>query len=113
LPNFGFNFEENFKAVDFNFDSHLEKLKLQSDLLNATNPDLKNFFESNGKLLMWAGLADPLVLPQQTVDYYKNVRKLFGNNTDKFFKLFLGSWNGSLLGDGIKNSRSNEHANCN
>lgn len=89
LPNFGFNFEKNFRAVDFNFDSHLEKLKLQSDLLNATNPDLKNFFESNGKLLMWAGLADPLVLPQQTVDYYKNVRKLFGNNTDKFFKLFL------------------------
>jgi feruloyl esterase len=38
---------------------------------------------------MWAGLADPLVLPQQSVDYYKNVRKLFGSNTDKFFKLFL------------------------
>ena len=89
LPNFGFDFSDNFKAVDFSFEKHIHKLALQKELLDATNPNLKNFFSSNGKLLMWAGLADPLVLPQQAVDYYKSVKALYGEKTDDAFRLFL------------------------
>lgn len=89
LPNFGFNFPSNFRAVDFNFDNDLEKLNLQKELLDATNPNLKNFLSSNGKLLMWAGLADPLVLPQQTIDYFNSVKALYGDQLDASFRLFL------------------------
>lgn len=89
LPNFGFNFSDSFKAIDFDFDNDVDKLDLQRELLDATNPNLKNFFLSNGKLLMWAGLADPLVLPQQTVDYYESVKKLYGDEIESYFRLFL------------------------
>jgi hypothetical protein len=89
LPNFGFGFRDNFYAQDFNFDKDIKRLSLQSSLLDATNPNLKAFFESNGKLIMWAGLADPLVLPQQSVDYFNSVKHLYGEQTNDFFKLFL------------------------
>ena len=38
---------------------------------------------------MWAGLADPLVLPQQTIDYFNSVKALYGDQLDASFRLFL------------------------
>ena len=39
---------------------------------------------------MWHGQADPLVLPNQSIDYYNDVVKKFGKqSTENFFRLFL------------------------
>jgi feruloyl esterase len=58
----------------------------------ATNDtDLQAFKNDGGKLLIWHGLADPLVFPQGTIQYYQGVQKAMGgaHNTDSFARLFL------------------------
>ena len=91
LPNMGLPIDDDsFSAMSFNFDSGPALLQTQSDLLDALNTDLSAFAKSNGKLLMWHGLADPLVLPEQSIKYYEEVVERMGeNNVQDFFKLFL------------------------
>ena len=91
LPNLGLPVDnDSFSAIDFNFDSDPDLLIAQSALLDAINPDLSEFRKSNGKLLMWHGLADPLVLPEQSIKYYQEViKKMGGGNVVDFFQLFL------------------------
>jgi len=39
-------------------------------LHGADNPDLSAFRAHGGKLLLWHGFADPLIMPQGTIEYY-------------------------------------------
>ena len=91
LPNLGLPIDDNsFSAMNFDFDKDPDLLKQQSKLLDALDTNLEEFQISGGKLLMWHGLADPLVLPEQTIEYYEKVTQRMGrNNVDTFFKLFL------------------------
>ena len=74
LPNLGLpEDDEAFLALSFNFDSDPELLVPQSSLLDAMKPDLSKFKNLGGKLLMWHGLADPLVLPQQSINIIMRV----------------------------------------
>lgn len=69
--------------------------------LNANNADLTPFEHAGGKLLMYQGWADPLVAPQDLIDYYIRAAALEGpTNTpgqqgrafaelQKFFRLFM------------------------
>ena len=91
LPYLGFTEDpENYSALDFDFDSDVKKLAAQGALLDALNPDLRAFQKAGGKLIMWHGQADPLVLPAQSEAYYKAVRAEMGRRqTDSFFRLFM------------------------
>ena len=91
LPFLGFPDDpDNYSAIEFDLDNDLSKLETQGRLLNAMNPDLGAFSEAGGKMIMWHGQADPLVLPNQSVDYYNDVVKKFGKeSTENFFRLFL------------------------
>ena len=41
-------------------------------------------------MIMWHGLADPLVLPNQSQDYFESVREVMGErNTKSFYRLFM------------------------
>jgi len=42
-------------------------------LIDAVNPDLSQFRAHGGKLLLWHGLADWLITPHNTTDYYNKV----------------------------------------
>lgn len=71
-------------------------LFLQSNLqfsstIDTNDPDLSAFKRHGGKLLMWHGLADPLIPPQGTVDYYRDVQQEMGGpgRTSSFARLFL------------------------
>jgi pimeloyl-ACP methyl ester carboxylesterase len=44
-------------------------------LANATNPDLSGLRAAGGKLLLWHGWADPLILPQRTVSYFEEAMR--------------------------------------
>ena len=80
----------NYSALNFNFDKDIEKLVPQGLLFNAVNPDLKSFQEAGGKILMWHGSADPLVLPNQSIDYYQALKTEMGSsNLKKFFRLYM------------------------
>jgi hypothetical protein len=61
--------------------------------LNANNANLGAFENAGGKLLMYHGWADPLISPQDLIDYYIRVAstqgqmKTPGQQTDTFAKL--------------------------
>jgi len=78
-------------AADFDFDRDPTSLAAKGGLFNATDPDLSAFRKAGGKLLMWHGLADPLVIPDQSVSYYRSVVELMGGDAivQDFFRLFL------------------------
>ncbi|KAJ9657709.1 hypothetical protein H2198_004124 [Neophaeococcomyces mojaviensis] len=64
-------------------------------IIGTSNPDLSAFHSSGGKLLVWHGLADQLIFPQGTVDYFHRVLAQSSNqphqdtDLDSFFRLFL------------------------
>ena len=54
------------------------------------NPDLSPFERDGGKILIWHGLADQLIFPQGTINYYQRVQATVGaRNTATFARLFL------------------------
>ncbi len=42
-------------------------------ILNATNPDLREFQRRGGKLIQYHGWIDQLIAPQNSIDYYESV----------------------------------------
>jgi feruloyl esterase len=78
----------------------------QYDQVFATdNPDLTRFKDHGGKVLILHGLADQLIPPQGSIDYYERVQKKMGGvkATAKFARLFfLPGLDHSLLGFGPK-----------
>ena len=86
------------------FDDNQNMTEVDSLLaanLNANNPDLGPFKKAGGKLLMYQGWADPLVAPQDLIDYYLRAAALLGPTStpgqqshtfaqlQKFFRLFM------------------------
>lgn len=59
--------------------------------LDATDPDLSAFEKAGGKLILWAGLADPAINPVGTISYYQAVARTMGglSRTESFARLFL------------------------
>ena len=61
-----------------------------SELYSATNPDLRPFAKSGGKLIFWAGWADQHISPQGTLKYWQSVNDLLGENkVEKFARFYL------------------------
>jgi feruloyl esterase len=68
-------------------------------LLNATNPDLREFRRRGGKLLQYHGWNDQLIAPQNSIDYYESVVSFFGGRqrdrnaalreVQTFYRLYL------------------------
>jgi hypothetical protein len=68
-----------------------QSVELFSDVIGTDNPDLSGFKKAGGKLIVWHGLADQLIFPQGSIDYYKRVLELVGGGgrTTEFARLFL------------------------
>jgi hypothetical protein len=77
--------------ADLVFAAH-QGLALQSQFsnINTDNPDLSAFNSRKGKLLMYHGLADNLIAPQGSDNYYQRVMAAMGglSNTQQFFKYY-------------------------
>jgi feruloyl esterase len=59
----------NFANFDFHHDVHTVDHKL-AKVLNAVSTDLSEFQERGGKLIIWHGSADPLISPQNSINYF-------------------------------------------
>jgi hypothetical protein len=61
-------------------------------MMGSDNPDLAPFRAKGGKLLLYHGFADQLIVPTGTIDYYDAVTKKLGGgykHTQQFARLFM------------------------
>jgi Tannase and feruloyl esterase len=84
----GFNWET---LTDEQFLRYFEQSVAEFAFPIATdNPDLSAFERDGGKILIWHGLADQLIFPQGTIQYYQRVQDTLGAaNTATFARLFI------------------------
>jgi feruloyl esterase len=52
--------------------------KVDNNTITATDPNLKPFFSHGGKLLMYHGWTDPLIAPENSINYYTSVLDKMG-----------------------------------
>lgn len=81
-----FDFNQNMTEVD----------QVLAPVLNANSVDLSAFKSHGGKLLMYHGWADPLIAPQDSIDYYLRLIASENRNpaaalaeTQSFARLFM------------------------
>ena len=60
-------------------------------VIGTDNPDLSAFRDRGGKTIIWHGLADQLITPSGTIDYYMRVQQRMGGaqKTAEFARVFL------------------------
>jgi hypothetical protein len=89
-PNGVFNGNASYTDVRFT-KAEFKEATADDGELDATDPNLSAFEKAGGKLILWAGYADPAISPVGTLSYYQAVIKTMGglNATDKFARLFL------------------------
>jgi feruloyl esterase len=86
----------DWKSFDFDRDVGFVDAKLGS-VLNATSPDLRDFKNHGGKLIVYHGWSDPGVMPQRTIDYWQEIidftSRATGEDgakfTDDYARLFM------------------------
>ncbi|MDT7578638.1 MAG: feruloyl esterase [Pseudonocardiales bacterium] len=98
----------NWRSFDFDRDMATVDAKLGKDL-NANSADLRRFAAHGGKLIMYHGWADALVVPQDGVNYYRRVVASAGGSdalqrTQRFARLFMVPGMGHCFGGPGPNS---------
>jgi feruloyl esterase len=63
--------------------------KLDTDRINAVDPNVSAFRKHGGKLIQYHGWSDPQIPPQSSVDYYQSVLKTMGASVPEFYRLFM------------------------
>jgi len=67
-----------------------KRLHELSGIYDPTNPDLSEFANRGGKLLLWTGAADPGASPLVVLNYYDAVRRTLGEDAaDRFMTLYM------------------------
>ena len=81
----------DWRSIDWRSDDWRRDLAYAGEkigFLNAIDPNLEAFRKRGGKLLIYAGWADPVVPPQDTVAYFEKVNAKMGDTTG-FLRLFV------------------------
>ena len=68
-----------------------QSVDMYGNVMGTDDPNLRAFKKSGGKLIMWHGLADQLIFPQGTINYYNRVQRFMGGTPEAtdFARLFL------------------------
>jgi len=74
----------------FDWDKDVATVNAKYPMLNAMSIDYSAFKSRGGKLIMYTGLADPVVSPFDTLAYYDSVAKAMGgiDATRSFYRFF-------------------------
>lgn len=73
-----------------NFDKDIDyAYKVDNGLNAGNNPDLRPYFRSKGKLIMYHGWSDQIVPPQHSVEYYNSVLEKVGSQARDSIHLFM------------------------
>jgi feruloyl esterase len=91
--------DPNWAPGTLNFDTDIAIAEnVDSGTLTATNPNLKPFFAHGGKLILYHGLSDGLIAPQNTINYYNAVLKATGPAAAASMRLYLAPGMGHCYG---------------
>jgi feruloyl esterase len=81
------------------YKAHVDAESKYAPILNATNPDLREFRKRGGKLIQWHGWNDQLISAQNSIDYYESVVAFEGRDkkdraaalseVQTFYRLFM------------------------
>jgi feruloyl esterase len=75
--------DPNWDWKTFNFDSDVVRGdRPENVVMNATDPNMKAFFERGGKLLLYHGWSDPNIPALNTINYYKSVVDTMGGTAE-------------------------------
>jgi hypothetical protein len=95
-PRYWVYFDPTWDWQTLTYDSYLQfftdTVKMVGPLMASDNPDLSAFRDRGGKLVMWHGFADQLIVPEGSIDYYDAVTQALGGGykrTQQFARLFM------------------------
>ncbi|HSU43509.1 MAG TPA: tannase/feruloyl esterase family alpha/beta hydrolase [Casimicrobiaceae bacterium] len=95
-PRFWVYFDPTWDWQVLGYDNYLQfftdTVNRVGPLMASDNPDLSPFRNRGGKLVMWHGFADQLIVPEGTIDYYDAVTQALGGGykrTQEFARLFM------------------------
>ncbi|WP_341890704.1 tannase/feruloyl esterase family alpha/beta hydrolase [Variovorax sp. YR752] len=72
-----------------NFETYFyDNARMVGPMMATDNPDLSAFKARGGKLILWHGWSDQLIMPQGTVNYYERVRQAV-SGSDEFSRLYM------------------------
>jgi feruloyl esterase len=81
--------DPNYSWRNFQLDRDLPLIDERVGFVDATNPDLREFQQSGGKLLMYHGWSDDRITPRTTIQYYESVIQEMGPEQDEWMRLFM------------------------
>lgn len=81
----------DYSLYDFDPTRDAPRLRAMAREYNSDSPDLDAFHAHGGKLILYHGLADPLISPFGTIQYYEDVVHRYGSltATQRWARLFL------------------------
>lgn len=82
----------DWRPQDMDFDADYKRLGMMEAIYDATDPDLRNFKQRGGKLIIAQGWDDGgSPMPLGTIDYYETMRRTMGGReaTEDFARLFM------------------------
>jgi feruloyl esterase len=82
--------DPSWEPRSFDWDKDVATVNAKYPFLNAIATDYRAFQSRGGKLIMYTGLADPVVSPSDTFAYYESVVNAMGgaDATRSFFRFF-------------------------
>lgn len=84
--------DPNWDWRTFDFDQGVTLAeKVDDNIITASDPNLKQFFSHGGKLLMYHGWTDPLIAPENSINYFTSVLDKMGgaSKTENSIRLFM------------------------
>ena len=84
--------DPNWDWRTFDFDKGVALAeKVDQNTITANDPNLKPFFSHGGKLLMYHGWTDPLIAPENSINYYTSVLDKMGgaSKASSSIRLFM------------------------
>lgn len=81
--------DADWDVMTFELETDLALALDNGGFIEANDPDLSEFRDRGGKLLLYHGWADPGPAPENTIAYYETVTEELGGSQDDWMRLFL------------------------
>lgn len=79
----------DFLNLDFARDLSVLDSRMNALGIQAIDPDISEFINQGGKLLLYHGWNDPLISPFNTINYYQQVQASLGTDASTAVSLFM------------------------